>query len=61
LEGVFGIFSGCDLKRNFVEIFVYTAVLGLLLGWWVVGFFKKKSLMHARFGRGTCLGPLCSV
>ncbi len=29
-------------KNNFAEVFVYAAVLGLLLGWRVVGFFKKK-------------------
>lgn len=31
-------------KNNFAEVFVYAAVLGLLLGWRVVAFFKKKRL-----------------
>ena len=31
-------------KNNFGEVFVYAAVLGLLLGWRLVGFLKKKQL-----------------
>ena len=31
-------------KNNFAEVFVYAAILGLLLGWRVVVFFKKKQL-----------------
>ncbi len=31
-------------KNNFAEVFVYAAVLGVLLGWRVVAFFKKKRL-----------------
>ncbi len=31
-------------KNNFAEVFVYAAVLGLLLGWRVVAFIKKKQL-----------------
>jgi len=31
-------------KNNFAEVFVYAAVLGLLLGWRVVRFLKKKQL-----------------
>ena len=31
-------------KNNFAEVFVYAAVLGLLLGWRVVGLLKKKQL-----------------
>jgi sulfoxide reductase heme-binding subunit YedZ len=31
-------------KNNFAEVFVYAAVLGLLVGWRVVVFFKKKQL-----------------
>ena len=31
-------------KNNFAEVFVYAAVLGLMLGWRVVVFFKKKQL-----------------
>lgn len=31
-------------KNNFAEVFVYAAVLGLLLGWRAVVFFKKKQL-----------------
>lgn len=30
-------------KNNFAEVFVYAAVLGLLLGWRVFDFFKKKN------------------
>lgn len=29
-------------KNNFAEVFVYAAVLGLLLGWRVVAFIKKR-------------------
>jgi sulfoxide reductase heme-binding subunit YedZ len=31
-------------KNNFAEVMVYAAVLGLLLGWRMVVFFKKKQL-----------------
>ena len=31
-------------KNNFAEVFVYATVLGLLLGWRAVVFFKKKQL-----------------
>ena len=31
-------------KNNFAEVFVYAAVLGLLVGWRVVRFLKKKQL-----------------
>ncbi len=31
-------------KNNFAEVFVYATVLGLLLGWRVVRFLKKKQL-----------------
>jgi sulfoxide reductase heme-binding subunit YedZ len=31
-------------KNNFAEVWVYASVLGLLLGWRVVVFFKKKQL-----------------
>lgn len=31
-------------KNNFAEVFVYAAIIGLLLGWRVQHFFKKKRL-----------------
>jgi sulfoxide reductase heme-binding subunit YedZ len=31
-------------KNNFAEVMVYAALLGLLLGWRVVFYFKKKQL-----------------
>ena len=31
-------------KNNFAEVFVYAAIIGLLLGWRVQQFFKKKRL-----------------
>jgi len=31
-------------KNNFAEVFVYAAVLGLLLGWRVLAFLKNKRL-----------------
>jgi len=40
-------------KNNFAEVFVYAAVLGLLLSWRAVVFLRKNSFMREALGRRT--------
>jgi len=39
-------------KHNFNEVAIYAAILGVLLGWRVLQFIKKKAQMPAQNGRG---------
>ena len=39
-------------KHNFNEVAIYAAILGVLLGWRVLQFIKKKARMPAQNGRG---------
>ena len=38
-------------KNNFTEVFVYAAIIAVLLGWRVVQFLKKKRLQRIQDGR----------
>ena len=38
-------------KNNFEEVFVYAAIIAVLLGWRVAQFLKKKRLQHIQGGR----------
>ena len=38
-------------KNDFTEVFVYAAIIAVLLGWRVVQFLKKKRLQHIQGGR----------
>lgn len=42
-------------KNNFVEVFVYAAIIAVLLGWRIQQFLKKKKLKHAAAERGTLI------
>ena len=39
-------------KNNFAEVFVYTAIIALLLGWRVWNYLKKKKLQPNKVGSG---------
>ena len=39
-------------KNNFTEVFVYAAIIAVLLGWRVVQFLKKKRLQRTQVMRG---------
>ena len=38
-------------KNDFTEVFVYAAIIAVLLGWRVVQFLKKKRLQRIQDGR----------
>ena len=39
-------------KNNFAEVFVYAAIIALLLGWRVWNYLKKKKLQPNKVGSG---------
>lgn len=42
-------------KNNFVEVFVYAAIIAVLFGWRIQQFVKKKKLRRAAAERGTLI------